>query len=135
MKISTKGRYAMTIMIHLAKNYKTGEYLSLKEIAEKENLSLKYLEKIMMSLKKRDFFQTSKGKEGGYKLKKDPATYSVGEIIRAAEEELDVVDCIKKNSCPNKKSCETYPLWKGLSEEINNYLDGKTLESIIKEEL
>ena len=128
MKISTKGRYALTIMIQLGKNYENGKYLSLKEIADREKLSLKYLEKIMISLKKHDFFETSKGKEGGYKLKQDPSHYTIGEIIRAAEEDLDVVECIKNKNCPNKTTCNTYPLWKGLSDEINSYLDSKTLK-------
>ena len=69
MKISTKGRYALVIMLDLAKAYETGEYITLKEIAEKENLSLKYLEKLMLTLNKADYFLSSRGEKGGYKLK------------------------------------------------------------------
>ena len=126
MKISTKGRYALTIMIHLGRAYPEGKYLSLTEISERENISLKYLEKIMISLKKENFFIVQKGKDGGYKLKDDPKNITIGSIIRAAEEELSVVDCVK-DGCPNKSTCDTYPLWKGLSDEINLYLDSKYL--------
>lgn len=131
MKISTKGRYALTIMIQLGRAYESGEYLSLTEIADRENMSLKYLEKIMISLKKADFFDVQKGKEGGYKLKDDPSVITIGSIIRAAEEELDVVDCVKTDGCSKKTQCDTYPLWKGLSDEINNYLDSKKLKEYL----
>ena len=130
MKISTKGRYALTIMINLGRAYQDNNYLSLSEISERENISLKYLEKIMVSLKKGNFFIVQKGKEGGYKLKEDPSKLTIGSIIRAAEEELDIVGCVKKE-CPNKKNCGTYPLWKGLSDEINDYLDSKTLKEYL----
>ena len=85
----------------------------------------------MISLKKGDFFDTLKGKDGGYKLKKDPSLITIGSIIRAAEEELDVVDCVKTGGCPNKSQCDTYPLWKGLSDEINDYLDSKVLKDYL----
>lgn len=131
MKISTKGRYALTIMIHLGRAYEEEKYLSLTEISERENISLKYLEKIMISLKKADFFDVQKGKEGGYRLKKSPREITIGSIIRAAEEELNIVDCVKNDGCPNKNKCDTYPLWKGLSDEINEYLDSKSLKDYL----
>ena len=132
MKISTKGRYALTIMRYLGNNYKNEEYTSLSEISERENISLKYLEKIMISLKKADFFIVAKGKEGGYKLKRKPENYTIGEIIRAADEELDVVSCVKsEKSCPVKTKCKTYSLWKELSEEINHFLDSKCLKDYL----
>ena len=131
MRISTKGRYALTIMIQLGKDYKNNNYLSLTEISERENISLKYLEKIMLSLKKADFFDVVKGANGGYKLKRKPEEYSIGEIIRAAEEDLNVTSCVGKDGCPNIGDCSTYPLWKGLSDEINDYLDHKNLGEYI----
>ena len=132
MKISTKGRYALTIMRNIAKEYDKDEFISLSEISERENISLKYLEKIMISLKKADFFIVAKGKEGGYKLKRKPEEYSIGEIIRAADEELDVVSCIKnEKQCPVKTKCKTYSLWKELSDEINNFLDNKCLKDYL----
>ncbi len=127
MKISTKGRYALTIMLHLGRAYDSHQYISLSEISEREKISLKYLEKIMISLKKADFFDVQKGKDGGYRLKKKPEEITIGSIIRAAEEELDIVDCVKKDGCPNKERCDAYPLWKGLSDEINLYLESKNL--------
>ncbi len=130
MKISTKGRYALTVMIHLGRAYDSGNYLSLTEISEREKISLKYLEKIMISLKKGNFFDVQKGKDGGYKLKEDPSKITIGSIIRAAEEELDIVDCVK-DGCPRQNKCNTYPLWKGLSDEINDYLDSKTLKEYL----
>ena len=132
MKISTKGRYALTIMRNIAKEYDKDDFISLSEISERENISLKYLEKIMISLKKADFFIVAKGKEGGYKLKRKPEEYSIGEIIRAADEELDVVSCIKnEKQCPAKTKCKTYSLWKELSDEINNFLDSKCLKDYL----
>ncbi len=131
MRLSTKGKYALTIMINLGKEYENERFVSLKEISEKEHISLKYLEKIMINLKKADFFYVALGKDGGYKLKRSPNSYTIGSIIRAAEEELDFVDCINDNGCPKKNKCGTYSLWKGLSDEINDYLDSKILSDYI----
>lgn len=127
MKLSTKGRYGLTIMLDIAEGYKEDKFVSLNEISERENISLKYLEKIMTSLKKYDFFITSRGSNGGYKLKYDPSKYRIVDIIRASEEEVDIVSCVGSSDCPKKNMCRTYPLWKGLSDEINDYLNSKTL--------
>ena len=102
MKISTKGRYALTIMLSIAKGYDKDEYISLNKIAEDEQISVKYLEKIMTSLKKNNLVKSTTGKDGGYKLNKKPEEYKIGEIIRAAEENLDVVKCINNPDCPKK---------------------------------
>ena len=125
MKISTKGRYALTIMLDIAKKYNTDEFVSINNIAEKENISQKYLERIVAILKKKGLVKSSTGVSGGYKLTKAPKNYTIGEIIRAAEENLNVVDCIEKGKCPKNK---TYGLWEGLNKELNDYLDNKTLE-------
>lgn len=131
MKISTKGRYALTIMLSIAKGYDKDEYISLNKIAEDEQISVKYLEKIMTSLKKNNLVKSTTGKDGGYKLNKKPEEYKIGEIIRAAEENLDVVKCINNPDCPKKMTCKTYPLWEGLNNEINDYLDSKTLKDYL----
>ncbi len=131
MKISTKGRYALTMMIYIGREYKNDRFISLKEISDKTDISLKYLEKIMVNLKRNDFFITLTGKDGGYKLKRDPSDYSIGEIIRAAEGNLDVVSCVGDMLCPKKEMCSTYSLWEGLSQVINNYLDNKNLGEFI----
>lgn len=132
MKISTKGRYALVIMLDLAKEYDKGDFLSLKEIAEKENMSLKYLEKLMLILNKADFFISSRGEKGGYKLKYQPKDYKIGDILRVAEGNIDVTDCVsKEHICPNSHHCQTFPLWMELNNVINDYLDSKTLADYI----
>lgn len=131
MKISTKGRYALTMMIYIGRGYNDDRFVSLKEISNDTGISLKYLEKIMINLKKCDFFITSTGKDGGYKLKKNPSKYSIGEIIRAAEGNLDVVSCVGDEICPKRNMCSTYSLWEGLSKEINDYLDSKLLSNYL----
>ena len=127
MKISTRGRYGLTIMIDLAKNYEKNTYVSLKEIAEKENISLKYLERIISLLNKANYLETSRGVNGGYKLSKHPSEYKIGDILRVAEGSLAPVSCIE-SFCSNKKNCKTYKFWEGLNEQINSYLDSKTLD-------
>ena len=132
MKISTKGRYALVIMIDLAKEYNSSKYLSLRDIAEKENMSLKYLEKLMLNLNKADYFLSLRGAEGGYRLKYAPDQYKIGDILRLAEGNLDVTDCVSNDGkCSNSHNCSTYRLWKELNDLINDYLDSKTLADYI----
>ena len=133
MKITTKGRYAVAVMLELASNYDKEEFLSLKDISEKEKISLKYIEKIMLDLKKKDFFITSRGQEGGYKLKYSPDKYKLGDIINAVEKELAPASCVKEeNSCPKQGICKTYPIWKDLNDEMTKYLNSKTLADYVK---
>ena len=132
MRISTKGRYALVVMLDLALNYESGRYVSLKEISEKENISFKYLEKIMLDLNKKNYFDISRGINGGYKLKKNPKEYIIGDILRAAREDIEPVSCIS-TECDMKHSCKTFPIWKELNDVVNNYLDSKTLYDYIKE--
>ena len=133
MHISTKGRYALIIMTELAKRKKEDKYITLKEIASNNKLSIKYLERIMGSLNKADYFFSSRGIDGGYKLKYDLDYYKIGDIIRLAEGDIKVVDCLGNNlfSCPAKSNCKTYNLWNDLNNLINDYLDSKTLKDII----
>ncbi len=132
MKISTKGRYALVIMTYLALHYEEDRYISLKEISEKENISFKYLEKIMITLNKKNYFDVARGNNGGYKLKKSPDKYIVGDILRTANENLAPVNCVT-DKCEKKDDCKTFPLWEGLYSEINKYLDSKTLSDFMKE--
>ena len=132
MKISTRGRYAFVIMLDLALNYENNSFVSLKEIAKKENMSLKYLEKLMLTLNKADYFISSRGEKGGYKLKYPPKNYKIGDILRLAEGNIDVTECVSKGfCCPKKNHCKTFPLWKELNDLISDYLDSKTLADYI----
>ena len=132
MRISTKGRYTLVIMLDLAKEYNNNRYISLKEIAEKENMSLKYLEKLMLNLNKSDYLVSLRGEHGGYKLKHDPSYYKISDILKLAEGNIDVTDCVSKDHiCPNKHQCKTFPLWKELNDVINDYLSSKTLADYI----
>ena len=133
MKISTKGRYALVIMAYLANLKNKDRYVSLKEISENENISYKYLEKIMISLNKSNFLDVARGTSGGYKLKLLPEEYKIGDILRSVEGELAPVYCVTRDICPKKNECSSYPFWEGLYNEINNYVDNKTLADLIKE--
>ena len=128
MKVSTKGRYGLTIMINLAKS---DGYVSIHDIAEKENISEKYLEKIMSLLSKAKLVTSGHGKNGGYKLTKDPSLYKVGEILRACEGDMAPVPCVKDSNCDKTDTCEMYAFWNGLYDNINNYVDEKTLKDFL----
>ena len=132
MKVSTKGRYALIIMINLAKNYESGTYMSLKEISEKENISFKYLEKIIAVLNKNNYLDVLRGNNGGYKLKDKPENYKVGDILKVTEGDLTPVTCIgNHDECKLKEKCTVYPFWEGLYSEINDYVNSKTLKDFI----
>lgn len=131
MRIGTRGRYALTIMFYLAKNYKEGKYISLKEISENENISFKYLEKIMVDLNKDNYLDVLRGNNGGYRLKKNPKEYTLGEIIRRVEGNIEIVPCAGDGVCEKEKKCISYPFFVGLNNEINNYIDSKTLDDYI----
>lgn len=131
MRIGTRGRYALTIMFYLAKNYESGKYVSLKEISESENISFKYLEKIMVDLNKNNYLDVLRGNNGGYKLKKEPKYYSLGEILRRVEGDLSPVSCATTGICDKEKKCASYPFFLGLYKEINDYVDSKTLEDYL----
>ena len=134
MKISTKGRYALKIMLNLAKKYKDDSFVSLKEIADEENISLKYLEKIMPNLSKKGFFISLRGSVGGYKLAHEPHEYKIGDILRAAEGDMSPVSCVSDGfTCPVKKKCKTFYLWRDLNNVINDFLDSKTLDEYMED--
>jgi len=132
VRISTKGRYALRLMIDLA-CHNTGEYITLKEISIRQEISLKYLEQIITLLNKAGYLYSTRGAYGGYKLAKEPKDYTVGEILRITEGSLAPVTCIESefNECMRSKNCATQEYWKGLYEVINNYLDTTTLEDLL----
>ncbi len=132
MKISTKGRYALRVMVDIAIN-SNGEYVSVKEIAIRQEISKKYLEQIMTMLSKAGLIETIRGNIGGYKLSKNPKEYKIGDILRATEGDLAPLDCLmNNNSCNRRENCKTYSFWLGLDNVINEYIDSKTLEDLIK---
>ena len=132
MKVSTKGRYALIIMINLARNYKDNTYVSLKEISDKENISFKYLEKIIGILNKNNYLDVQRGNNGGYKLKYEPIKYKIGDILKAAEGDLNPVTCLGNHEeCKIQDKCVVYPFWEGLYDEINDYVNSKTLADYI----
>ena len=131
MKISTKGRYALRIMIDIAKNSKD-DYVSIHSISERQDISNKYIEQIVSKLTKANLLTTLRGHTGGYKLSRKPSEYKVGEILRVAEGDLNIIDCVKDNNCPRKSICSTYYFWEGLDRVINEYADSYTLEELIK---
>ena len=130
MKISTKGRYALRIMTDLAIN-RNEKFISLKDISIRQQISMKYLEQIISVLNKAEYLVSSRGINGGYKLKKEPKEYIVGDILRVAEGDLTPVHCLN-DECNRKSICKTYIFWKGLDEVITNYVDSKTLDDLIK---
>ena len=131
MKVSTKGRYALRIMIDIAKNSKD-DYVSIHSISERQDISNKYIEQIVSKLTKANLLTTLRGHTGGYKLSRKSSEYKVGEILRVAEGDLNVIDCVKDNNCPRKSICSTYYFWEGLDKVINEYADSYTLEELIK---
>ncbi|MBQ9428649.1 MAG: Rrf2 family transcriptional regulator [Clostridia bacterium] len=130
--ISTRGRYALRMMVDLAE-HQNGGFVSLKDIAARQEISKKYLEQIIPVLNRADFLVTSRGFGGGYKLRKAPRDYTVGEILRATEGNLAPVSCLESevNPCPRAGECVTLSVWQGLQKVVNNYLDGITLEDIL----
>lgn len=132
MMISTKGRYALRVMIDLAEHQKL-EYIPLKEIAERQNISRKYLESIMTILSKNNFIEALHGKGGGYRLNREPENYKVGEILRLTEGTLAPVSCLECDAkpCEYASECRTLPLWEKLDEIINTYLDGVSISDLM----
>ena len=132
MMVSTKGRYALTVMVDLAK-ISDGGFVSLSDIAEREHLSMKYLESIISILNKGGMLQSQRGKNGGYKLARKPEDYNISEILLLTEGTLAPVNCIMQEGvmCDKAATCSTLPLWAGLDDVINKYLSRITLEDII----
>lgn len=130
MMVSTKGRYALRIMVDLAENQEGGP-VSLKDIAERENIGIKYLEIIVSSLNKNGLLKSVRGKNGGYMLNREPADYTISSILNAAEGSLVPVACVSDGDCKNAPSCKTYVLWKELDDVIEDFLSSKTLADIL----
>ncbi|MDD7027376.1 MAG: RrF2 family transcriptional regulator [Lachnospiraceae bacterium] len=131
MMISTRGRYALRVMIDLAEH--TGsEYVPLKDVADRQNISRKYLESIMTVLSKNDMVEGQHGKGGGYRLIRQPEDYRVGDILRLTENSLAPVSCLEEgtNPCERAAECKTLPMWSRLFHMINDYFDGITIADL-----
>lgn len=132
MKISTKGRYALRMLLDLALHRNEG-FIALKDIAERQDISKKYLEQIVPLLNRSDLLRTNRGYQGGYALAREPSQYTVGEILRITEGDLCPISCLQNspNECPRANECMTLFVWEGLYKTITDYLDGVTLQDII----
>ena len=132
MNITSKGRYALRVMLDLAQHPEDG-FVSLKTVAERQGISMKYLESIVGSLKKAELLDSTRGKEVGYRLSREPAAYTVEEILRSIEDNLAPVSCIKDGSiqCDRAAACLTIPMWKELDEITNAYLKTVSLEDLL----
>lgn len=132
MKISTKGRYALRMLVDLAEHKDQG-FIALKDIAKRQGISKKYLEQIVPLLNKSDILQTNRGYQGGYMLARSPEKYTVLEILRITEGSLAPVSCLdyEPNTCDRCHDCITLPIWQGLNRVISDYLGSITLQDIL----
>ncbi len=132
MKISTKGRYALRMLLDLAEHQQEG-FIALKDVAARQNISKKYLEQIVPILNKSNILQASRGFQGGYRLTNPANTYTVGNILRLTEGSLTPIACLDWNpeGCERREECMTLPMWQGLNKVISDYLDNITLQDIL----
>lgn len=135
MKISTKGRYALRVMIDLA-GHDPGAVVSLRDISQRQGITLKYLEQIIPLLSRAGLLKSVRGSSGGYRLTRPAAEYTAGEILRAVEGSLVPVACLedKPNQCPRCHVCKTLPFWQGLEKVIGDYVDSVTLASMVQDD-
>lgn len=133
MRVSTKGRYALRMMVDLAE-YQQDGFVSLKDIAERQDISKKYLEQIVPLLNRNGLLRTNRGNMGGYRLARKPEDYTVGDILRATEGSLAPVSCLEyeENVCARASECPTLFIWSGLYKVINEYLDNITIQNVVE---
>ena len=136
MKISTKGRYALRLMIDLAQ-HDAGGYIPLRDISKRQQISAKYLEQIVVQLSRAGFVISTRGAQGGYQLARHPSEYTVGDILRITEGSLAPVACLESGvvECDRSEHCATLSLWQGLYKVINEYLDSVTLQDLIDSDM
>ena len=132
MKISTKGRYALRLMIDLAQHDAAG-YIPLRDISKRQEVSAKYLEQIVVQLSRAGLVTSTRGAQGGYRLARHPSEYTVGEILRITEGSLAPVACLAHDpvECPRAEDCITLGFWRGLYDVVNQYVDSVTLEELV----
>ena len=134
MIVSTKGRYALRVMVCFARRG-GGEYIPLKEIAEAEGISQKYLESIMSVLSKAGFVDAVHGKGGGYRLNREPGDYTIGSILKLTEGSLNVASCTTQGAaaCSRSECCQALPMWEKLDKMIDDFFEGITLADLLQE--
>ena len=134
MIVSTKGRYALRVMVHFAQRGNEG-YIPLKEIAEAEGISQKYLETIMSTLSKAGFVDAVHGKGGGYRLNRNPEEYTVGSILKLTEGSLSAVSCTTQGAaaCSRTECCQAKPMWDRLDKMIDDFFEGITIGDLLKD--
>ncbi len=135
MKISTKGRYALRLMIDLAQ-HDAGGYIPLRDISRRAEISSKYLEQIVVQLSRAGFVTSTRGAQGGYQLARHPSEYTVGDILRITEGSLAPVACLEHEpiDCARANECITLDFWRGLYDVINQYVDSVTLDELVSNE-
>lgn len=133
MKVSTKGRYALRLMLDLAM-YNTGEPISLKDVANRQEISEKYMEQIISMLTKAGLVQSIRGAQGGYMLRRKPSEYTVGEILRVTEGSMAPIECVSENrvECEREAQCATIKLWEMLNDAIKGVIDKVTLDDLVE---
>ena len=134
MKISTRGRYAIRVLLDLAE-HNNGEYIPLMDIAKRQEISEKYLESIVSVLSKQKFVTALRGKGVGYRLARTPEQYTIGSILRLTEGSLAPVACLEDqpNQCERATTCKTLKMWEGCYKVINEYFDGITLQDLLEQ--
>lgn len=132
MKISTKGRYALRLLVDLSRHQGDG-FVALKDIAQRQNISKKYLEQIIPILNRAHLLQSNRGFQGGYRLARVPSEITVWEVLENTEGNMSCVACLESgvNTCPRQDECETLYVWEGLNEVIYNYLSNLTIQDIL----
>ena len=136
MMISTKGRYALRVMIDLAEHC-NGEYIPMKDVVKRQQVSQKYVERIMTMLSKANFVEAVHGKGGGYRLNRSPDEYIVGDILRLTEGSLAPVACLDCDAeeCERADQCRTLPMWKELNNRITDFFDGITIADLMTKDI
>ena len=132
MKISTKGRYALRMMVDIAENQKNG-YVALQDVSKRQDISKKYLEQIALRLSQAGMLKAVRGDPGGYMLAKPTDDYTVHAILQAVEGSMAPVTCLEQeaNTCPRSEFCQTLPIWVGLNKVVSDYLSGISLQDVV----
>lgn len=134
MNITTKGRYALQVMLDLARQ-EPGEYTSLKAVADRQEISVKYLEAIVSVLSKAGLVESTRGKTGGYRLARAPEECTVGSVLKLVEGTLAPVSCRQEDACPKSGRCAALPLWEKLDELVDSFLESVTLADVLSGEI